>query len=213
MFRNFFFVLLGLAFIGDLYLIFTGNQENRLFTKSLLMPLLFFGYFLESKKQNFKINKIFGLGLVLSFSGDFFLLYSWGFLVGLGSFLLAHICYILVFWNLKKSNFGNKFLLPILVYLVAFIWYLYPHLGEMKIPVILYAIAISTMLYAALNTNSKFLIFGALFFVISDSVLAYNLFIEKSLVTNLLVMITYVVAQVLLVAGMIFYAKQNKNIA
>lgn len=213
MFRNFFFVLLGLAFIGDLYLIFIGNQENRLFTKSLLMPLLFFGYFLESKKQNFKINKIFGLGLVLSFSGDFFLLYNWGFLVGLGSFLLAHICYTVVFWNLKISNFGNKFLLPILVYLVAFIWYLYPHLGEMKIPVILYAITISTMLYSALNTHCKLLIFGALFFVISDSIFAYNLFIEKSLATNLLVMITYVFAQVLLVAGMINFGIKNKKIA
>lgn len=213
MIRNFFFVLLGIAFIGDLYFIFVGNDESRLYTKSLLMPLLFFGYFLESKKQHFKINKIFGLGLVLSFSGDFFLLYHWGFLVGLASFLLAHVCYILVFWDLKRSNLGTKFLLPIMLYLVAFLWFLYPYLGEMQISVFLYAFAISTMLYSALNTKSKFLIFGALFFVISDSILAYNLFIDKSLATNLLVMITYLAAQVLLVMGMIKQGNQNKKIA
>jgi uncharacterized membrane protein YhhN len=77
----------------------------------------------------------------------------------------------------------------------------------MKIPVIIYGIIISTMLYFSIKTQEKLLIVGALFFVISDSVLSVNLFVSSSLLLNLLVMITYVLAQVLLVKGILKTSK------
>lgn len=73
----------------------------------------------------------------------------------------------------------------------------------MKTPVFLYAITIGTMLYVALGTNKKWLIIGAGLFVLSDSILAINIFYQESLWGSLVVMMTYVLAQYFLVKEMI----------
>lgn len=193
------YFLLFIVFLCDLYFVYSGKNSERFFTKTLLMPLLILIYFLESKK----LNKLFLAGLVFSFLGDLFLLFKWGFLSGLGSFLLAHLFYIFCFKNLRKTKVSNLWLVFIGMYLVSLLFFLFPHLNEMKIPVIIYGITISTMFYFSLKTANKLLIFGAFLFVISDSVLAIDLFLKQTLVLNLLVMITYVFAQILLLKGII----------
>ena len=64
------------------------------------------------------------------------------------------------------------------------------------------------MLLMAINTRqqinnkaSTFLIIGALLFVLSDSLLAINLFVENHWVMSLSVMATYAAAQYLIVKG------------
>jgi uncharacterized membrane protein YhhN len=195
--------LLSLLLIADLYFISQGNDTgSRLFTKPFLIPVLITFYLLLSSKKGSKPNMLFVSGLVLSFSGDVFLLFEWGFIFGLASFLLAHILYIFSFIKLRVSK---KYVsIPfILAYLGTLLFVLYPHLNEMKVPVIVYGITISTMLYYGLCSNNKWLIIGAFLFVISDSLLSFNLFVSTSLTTELLVMITYVFAQLSLVWGML----------
>lgn len=65
------------------------------------------------------------------------------------------------------------------------------------------------MLYVALGTKGKYLIIGALLFVLSDSILAINIFYKQSILGGMAVMLTYVIAQFLLVEGMII---QNKKV-
>ena len=171
------------------------------------MPVLIFIYLSEAKFHQIKLDLFFVLGLIFSFLGDFFLLLKSGFLLGLGSFLLAHIFYIISFKKRSLSRVSVGVIVVLLLYLVSLISFLFPHLKEMKIPVIIYGIIISTMLYFSIKTQEKLLIVGALFFVISDSVLSVNLFVSSSLLLNLLVMITYILAQVLLVKGILKTSK------
>jgi uncharacterized membrane protein YhhN len=78
----------------------------------------------------------------------------------------------------------------------------------MRIPVALYAFAISLMGFLALNrlgrvnTDSfNWVFFGALLFILSDSVLAYNKFVDRLSGVGVIVMTTYMVAQYLITIG------------
>lgn len=204
-------VLLAIVFAFDLAFIATDHSSWRFFTKPLLLPLIIWFYFTYSKQDVFRINQWFLSGLILSFWGDVFLLFGWGFMPGLGSFLLAHICYIVYFFKIKKKNVWSW--LPfVFLYLGSFIYYIYPYLNEMKIPVVIYGITIATMLYFSISTYSLLLILGAILFVISDSVLAINMFVQHSTEKELVVMITYVLAQLMLVLGVVGIEKKNRII-
>ena len=204
---KFLYSFLSLLFLADLFFIYLDKTNFRFISKNLLMPVLLFTYLSEAKSHQIKLDLFFVLGLIFSFLGDFFLLLKSGFLLGLGSFLLAHIFYIISFKKRSLSRVSVGVIVVLLLYLVSLISFLFPHLKEMKIPVIIYGIIISTMLYFSIKTQEKLLIVGALFFVISDSVLSVNLFVSSSLLLNLLVMITYVLAQVLLVKGILKTSK------
>ncbi len=204
-------VLLAIVFTFDLVFIAMDHSSWRFFTKPLLLPIIIWFYFTYSQQNVFRINQWFLSGLILSFLGDVFLLFEWGFMPGLGSFLLAHICYIVYFFKIKKKN-AWSWLPFVLLYLGSFIYYLYPYLNEMKIPVVIYAITIVTMLYFSISTSSLLLILGAVLFVISDSVLAINMFVQHSTEKDLIVMITYVLAQLILVLGVVGIEKKDRII-
>ena len=156
--------------------------------------------------------------MIFSWIGDVILLFAdiaeIYFILGLVSFLIAHITYCVLF---NKQIIGeiqiNKVLfgigsLVIAFYLTAMILVLMPNLGDLKIPVIVYAAVISTMLLFAFNgyliwkkPGAIYIFLGAITFVISDSILAFNKFhapIEKS---SFFIMLTYLVAQYLIVVG------------
>ena len=195
------YVVLAVLFLADLVLL---SREDlhffRLFTKPLLVPVIIAIYLSERKHAG--INSYFLAGLIFSFLGDTFLLFKWGFLPGLGSFLFAHVLYILSFVKLRKAKMYGS--LPfILAYLLFLVYFLHPYLHEMEIPVIVYGITISTMAYFSLCTQNRWLIYGAFLFVISDSLLSFNLFVSYSTILEQIVMVTYVFAQISLVNGMI----------
>ena len=196
-------ILLVIVFAVDLFFIFNNQTELRFFTKPLLLPILILMYFSQVKSEKIQSDKLFLAGLVLSFFGDLFLLFKWGFLAGLGSFLLAHVFYIISFRK-KFQNSIWKFWPIILGFYASILFvFLFPYLKEMKIPVIIYAVVISTMMYSAIKTHKRNLIIGALLFLISDTLLSVNLFLQPLIILNLLVMITYVLAQWFLVRGML----------
>lgn len=198
------YALLIIAFLTDLFFVYQGAIEPRFFTKTLLLPLLLIIYVLSAKEFSTEpLNKVFIAGLVLSFFGDFFLLFSWGFLPGLGSFLMAHLAYIIAFKKLNQKKISEVWTVLLCVYGSILIGFLRPHLKEMMFPVIIYAIVIVTMLYNAMKTSNQKLIPGAVLFVISDTVLAINLFVDSNTFLSLMVMITYVAAQWFLVQGML----------
>ena len=110
-----------------------------------------------------------------------------------------------------KRKASRTFVYMVSMHLIGFITFLYPYLNEMKIPVTVYGIVISLMLYFSTRTANNFLILGALLFVISDTVLAVNLFVKEFQMLSILVMINYVVAQFFLVRGMLKEAKPVQN--
>lgn len=196
-------VLLVIVFAVDLFFIFDNQPELRFFTKPLLLPLLILIYITRLKSEKIQLDKLFLAGLVLSFFGDLFLLFKWGFLPGLGSFLLAHVFYIISFRKKTQNNIWKFWPIILGLFATTLLVFLFPYLKEMKVPVIIYAIVISLMMYSALKTQNRNLIIGALLFLISDTLLSINLFFQPLMILNLFVMITYVFAQWFLVRGML----------
>lgn len=193
------------TFLLDLFLIAVSREEFRVCTKPLLLPLLLLVYLSQSyggNRAERKFQLLFTLGLFFSFIGDVFLLSKEYFLPGLASFLLAHLFYIVTFYGKRKIKIPGVLYFLTGLYLIGFLWFLYPSLGEMKIPVILYAVVICVMFLFAFKTNNRSLVIGALLFLVSDSLLAVGLFYNSNLVLSLLVMITYVAAQYFLMQGM-----------
>ena len=197
-------IILVIIFAIDLFFIFNNQTEMRFFTKPLLLPILISVYISRVKSEKNQLDTFFLIGLILSFFGDLFLLFKWGFLPGLGSFLLAHVFYIISFRKKIQKPIWKFWPVVLGLFATILLISLFPYLKEMKIPVIIYAVVISAMMYAALKTQNRNLIIGALLFLISDTLLSINLFVQPLMILNLLVMITYVMAQWFLVRGMLF---------
>ncbi len=142
-------------------------------------------------------------GLLLSLVGDIFLMQPTDqFIKGLASFLLAHICYIIGFSSVRGFGFSIACFIPSMVFGGIMLTILLPHTGRMKIPVIVYATVIALMLWQALErwvgmpaTSSLYALTGALFFVFSDTILAYNRFVKKFRAAQLVILSTYYCAQ------------------
>lgn len=198
-------IILLIFFAIDLFLIYNNQTELRFFTKPILLPILILIYFSQVKSEKIQLDKLFLAGLVLSFFGDLFLLFKWGFLPGLGSFLLAHVFYIISFRKKTQNSIWNFWPIILGLFATTLLVFLFPYLKEMKIPVAIYAVVISVMMYTALKTQNRNLIIGALLFLISDTLLSIYLFLQPLIMLNLLVMMTYLSAQWFLVRGMLSF--------
>ena len=191
------------------------------FLKPFLMPLLLlFVYY----KEAFPTKKLLMLALTFSWIGDVLLLFTKShelfFIAGLLSFLTAHVFYIFLFSKLgttvaykKNPIFWAGFVI-ILLYLQTLLSMLMPKLGTLKIPVSIYAITISILLafawrgYFSWNLSSRFFIlFGAVAFVASDSLLAINKFYAPFEQAPFLIMVTYLAAQYGIVSGVVSFKK------
>lgn len=168
-----------------------------------------------------KINKIYILALIFSFFGDVFLMYHGElyFMVGLISFLIAHLFFIKIVVNkIRESKISNVVfsVSPFLILLLFLIFFLNPYLKDLLIPVIIYGVVISIFGMVAvldyLNTHSKkslFMMFGAILFISSDSLLAINKFYSANDIFAVLVMVTYIMSQYLICRSMIFESSKG----
>lgn len=193
------------------------NLTNlRFVTKPLLMIII--GLFSwQQAIVDKKIKLFLLLAIGFSLAGDIFLLfeknYHSNFIFGLISFLLAHIFYILLFLHIRKSQrsvrrWNPLFIAVLLLYIAILFYLLDPYLGALKIPVIIYSLVLSFMMIAAYhsfnftkNKGGGWVISGAFFFVVSDSLLAINKFYTPLAIAGIAIMITYALAQLFIAIG------------
>ena len=209
------FLLFWLIAIIDLIIIASNNTSLRFYTKPLLVPSLMLAYFFYTGIQN-SLSKLIIAGLFFSFLGDVFLLWDEYFIQGLICFLTTHILYTAYFiitankngWHFKKYPL---LIIPVSAYTMALLWLLLPSLGDLTIPVVVYAIVISVMLLSGINLYKKikslayiYFIAGAGFFILSDSLLAINKFYQPFAYSGITIMLTYILAQYFIVKGSIF---------
>ncbi|MGO1072973.1 lysoplasmalogenase [Lysobacter sp. CA199] len=146
-------------------------------------------------------------GLLLSTCGDAFLMLpgDW-FVFGLGSFLCAHIAYLLGLFG-RARPFAVKW--PFLAYAAlaaAVLCVLWPHLpGELRIPVIVYVVVLAAMAAQAAAVWRRWPVratamaaLGGAFFVASDATLAIDRFAAPFEAASLAVLATYWIAQTLI---------------
>lgn len=139
-------------------------------------------------------------GLLLSAIGDLCLQLSPSlFVVGLTAFLLAHVAYIAAFLR-RSRQLAAPYVLPVALFGGATYLWLSPSLGAMMWPVLAYIIVICTMLWRAWaqvgdgsvsRATAWTAALGASSFAISDTLVAYNRFIEPVLGLQILLMLLY----------------------
>ncbi|PHR74002.1 MAG: hypothetical protein COA67_01150 [Lutibacter sp.] len=205
-----------LVVVLDIVGILTGNQLMRLVFKPLIILVLMMYYSVIVEPE----NKLYLAVLFFSFLGDVFLLFDskMNFMLGLASFLIAHILLIkIVVGVLKKSSIRQKLIaiIPFAITFFGLIFLLKDNLGELLIPVIVYALIITVFgVVSFLNyltdksVPNLLLLGGATFFILSDSTLAINKFYQSETYFPVFIMITYVLAEYLICRFMIFEGKK-----
>ncbi|MBC7936298.1 MAG: lysoplasmalogenase [Rhizobacter sp.] len=206
-----------LVAITHLAAILFGIEEGRFITKLLLMPLLALAVYGSSAPG--KGRTIILIAILFSFAGDGFLLFDYKnplyFIAGLISFLITHILYIIYFLGLKpvQPSLLKKrpwIIIVVVVYGIGLVYFLFPKLGALQIPVMLYAFIICSMLSASIHIYSRvnhaagtLFVTGALFFVISDSLLALDKFNAPFPYASFFIMLTYCAAQYFIARGFV----------
>jgi uncharacterized membrane protein YhhN len=186
----------------------------NLITKPLLMPALalFFYYETKNSESNRPKNRVYW-ALLFAWLGDVFLMFTGRnpifFMIGLGSFLVMQILYVVIFKPFTLQNLKSKIgiALAILITGLVLLIYLWPNLGGLTVPVVLYFVAILAMVLSALsywsrNSKAEIIFWGALLFMISDSFIAINKFHGPLPFSGFLVMTTYILAQWLIISGL-----------
>ena len=152
---------------------------------------------------------------MFSLGGDVFLMLPgdtpiWGlppFILGLGSFLVAHLFYIALFRQ-NQSWFPSKMaLVAVLGVGAAMYAFVYSGLGDpvLKVAVATYVTVISLMAAQAIgratvmgDSASRWVAVGACVFMVSDSLIAINKFVTPVALSSLWILVTYYAAQMLI---------------
>ncbi len=177
-----------------LYVFFTKPMTTLLI---IGLPLL-----LSPADENYRRWIMTGLGF--SLAGDILLMWPDSlFLYGLIAFLLAQISYITAFTRNISFRWDWTFL-PYLALGIFIYVFLYPGLGKMAVPVLIYLLVIMLMGWTALQryrggmVPHLLAVFGAVLFILSDAALAFDRFYQAYDLSRLVVLGTYFPAQVLL---------------
>jgi uncharacterized membrane protein YhhN len=131
-------------------------------------------------------------GLAVSLVAD--LVMQWDkslFLPGLLIFLVAQIVYVVAFVSVTRRGSWVR-LLPFAVWGIVAFLLLSPHLGDLRLPVAIYIVAIVSMMWRAAATVGAqgktrdfelAALLGAISFGLSDTLLAFNRFIWHDTLT------------------------------
>lgn len=203
-----FIVLAELACIG-----IESLSSFRYATKPAIVTSLLVFFWNGSKQITAKVRTLTLMALILSLAGDVFLMLEHRtpkfFMLGLGSFLLAHAAYTVMFLQKRdKAKKGRWFVLGLIVYATILVQFIIDGIGKLLFPVMIYIAAILLMATTAFlrsggpsSIGYRFVIFGAMFFVVSDSLLALDKFWSAFPFAGILVMTTYSLAQYCIVMG------------
>lgn len=191
-------------------------------TKPLLLLSLSGAWFVSTNSLSTRFSQIIAGALFFSWIGDLMLMLvasSWSgqipfFILGLGSFLIAHLFFIWAFWLWKGNRQGFLqqkiwLLLPFLLYWSLLLDALWSGLGNLLIPVLAYSLVLIGMTASAHNLGSllarpyfNYLSAGSILFVLSDSLIAINKFGGTVIpLAAFWIMLTYILAQYLIYLG------------
>jgi len=127
------------------------------------------------------------------------------FIIGVFAFLLGHLFFIPAF--LQIYEFRWYISLPIFLFGLLLVWLLFHNYfkkaGKILVPCLAYSVILNAMLafglpaFFSFDARGILLACGAVFFVVSDLMLARNLFVEKTRISDAVSLTFYYSAQFL----------------
>jgi len=217
MFKNYlyWFVALGelIALLFDIELL------HQICKPLLMLSLLIYFWSKTEKRKNENWAKFVTLALVFSWIGDIMLMFTninfLLFFAGLSSFLIAHIVYMFAYYRATYQKRLNIHLSAVpfifLVYFGILAYLILPYIDAViQVPLTVYAVILFLMVSAAFFRKGvtppmsfQYTFAGSILFIVSDSLLAINRFSETIPYASVAVMATYIVAQWLIVRGLL----------
>jgi uncharacterized membrane protein YhhN len=223
--------LYAIATLGCAVAVASGRHTLEFVCKPAMMLVLSSWFFFNSRRYGDRFTLFIQAGLFFSLIGDVALMFQhldeFFFLIGLGAFLIAHLCYCIAFiHNITEVGGGDGLAVSlgiaalIVVFTVIFAWELVPRLDEgLSIPVVSYVLIIASMAILAgfrwMRTFPRsfwMVMVGGVVFMASDSLLAYNRFIRPLDWSPAPIILTYAVAQVLIAGGALVHVLDPDSI-
>ena len=195
----------------DIWAVYSQNESLEFYVKPLIVTFLTIHYLSCISRPIFW----YVLGLFFAFIGDVFLMVELPmyFTYGLAAFLLAHVFFIKVIvmersvFTLKNTILSD---LPFLALFGLLIGLIVANLGAMLLPVVVYGLTISTFGTVALVNYKQqgqpaqlWVLLGAIFFILSDSMIAINRFYKADDRYDVIIIVTYILALYLICRGVI----------
>ncbi|MCL1702921.1 lysoplasmalogenase [Lysinibacillus sp. Bpr_S20] len=210
------FLIAFIILFGLYYIFFLSHIPQSLILIFKVIPMIFI-IILAATSKNVGIKKyqlLIVIGLVFCMVGDYTL--QW-FLIGLTSFLIGHIFYILAFFSTNERQVPTWAKIVLLVYGASMAVWIAGTVfssGEvvLGIAVIAYISVILTMGWTAIRTGSTFATIGALLFISSDSYLAINKFMMPLPFSHEFIMLTYYSAQLLIALSISQYSEIRSKV-
>ena len=203
-----------LVLLSDLIVIGCGLSPNFRFITKPAITITLLVYLLKNVGRYPFQKEYLTMALVFSLIGDVLLLlngqFQWYFMGGLLAFLLAHLMYISRFFRLRNLRSINALWIAALLLLYASVVLnlIRPNLNELLPYVVAYMVVLLFMVLATSLRKKKlvgpsyYLVFGgSILFMISDSLLAINKFYAPIAHSDLFIMLTYGLAQLLIIHG------------
>lgn len=197
-----------IIFIANL-IFFEVFTDYRMVSKPMIMASLI-GFYISVERRQ---SNTFIMAMIFALFGDIFLMFNSVdfFLLGLGSFLIMQVLYIFTFLKDRISDTKTVIFkaIPVLFLTILVIMFLWSGLGDLKIPVTIYALAISLMVISALIRKTSVewygpVVIGVILFLISDALIAVSKFGNfADGILKYLIMATYMIAQYLIVRGIV----------
>ncbi len=220
-----------LALVGTCVAQLKGWHSLEFVCKPSLMIILSSWFFFNSRRVGDRFTLLIQAGLFFSLIGDVALMFTYmddfNFLVGLGAFFIAQLCFAFAFiQNIADVDGMDGLLVSLLIafgigtYAFFFGWDLMPHLEDgLGVPVITYVAAIAFMgIAAALRFKRTYprsfwlILIGSLLFIASDSLLAWDRFRFPMKGASLWIMITYAAAQFMIAGGALAHVLDPDNL-
>ena len=151
----------------------------------------------------------FVVALAFSLVGDIFLMVPGDrFIGGVAAFLVAHLAYIVGFRVVETSPIGLAIGAVVVVVFVATIGIRILNAVKeaderLVTPVSAYVAVISVMVASAVATRNPLAIVGAMTFMASDTLIAWNRFVQPLAWAGVAIMVTYHAGQAMLVLSLL----------
>ena len=194
-------VVVGTLWTGYLLMDAVGAVgRSQTAVKAVLMPSLLIWVLLALGAA---APRLLVAGLAFATIGDVGLEFDSLFLVGMAGFLTMQVCYVLGFigmgaWPNVRRNWAVA--AGYLVFWVAANALLGPRLGDLRIPILVYSLALCVMATFAAGVDRRVGI-GGMLFLFSDMLIGVDLADLGFPGRGMIVMLTYFAAQYLIVTG------------